>query len=445
MKRVTGIILASGNLLCPGVVCSGLQFDRLADWRRHYANVHVHSAEVDFFCPVTGCNRSRNPGNRTKGRSFKGRRDKMEEHVQIVHQNWSKVRARSSKTSPGHGKDTTKSAQSETGESWLIPRLSRPSTPLRDVESEHIIGHILESEEIQCADLACDSLLFNCDSDLLHHRYMFHPNNHRSCPVEDCDRSGRPKTSGEGRIFGSGFCKNRTEDSFHFDPETNTQCLSRGEDMGSYDKEQSLWTPEGEVACAKVAALTTDQGNSSQSCKRNSDGEPSEIDPKLNNKSPAGFSHPTINNTCYYDRTASLESHCETDSTQSDSTDEFQNSDRAENIEDYLNALEYFGLCSQIIDSQESNSQQSASSNNRNNDNHDAALSRSNSMNAPGILKQKDVQSGDSPEGTRVAVETKDSPEANYRPLELLCWHAANGIRCKRHRYSSTKTRHLYK
>ena len=47
---------------------------------------------------MPGCERSRKPSKKSKGRSFKGRKDKMEEHVQTVHHKLSKKRGRSSET-----------------------------------------------------------------------------------------------------------------------------------------------------------------------------------------------------------------------------------------------------------------------------------------------------------------------------------------------------------
>lgn len=83
-ERVTGYVLASGKFKCSDSECAGLRFGRQADFRRHFTNAHAAKI-LEFFCPVRGCERSKHPFKKSKGRSFKGRKDKMEEHVQNVH------------------------------------------------------------------------------------------------------------------------------------------------------------------------------------------------------------------------------------------------------------------------------------------------------------------------------------------------------------------------
>lgn len=39
----------------------------------------------EYFCSVDGCMRSKRPANKSKGRSFGAREDKMREHVKTVH------------------------------------------------------------------------------------------------------------------------------------------------------------------------------------------------------------------------------------------------------------------------------------------------------------------------------------------------------------------------
>lgn len=90
-EQITGHVLASGKFKCSDPECSDLRFGRQADFRRHHVNVHAEKI-LEFFCPVQGCERSRYPSEKSKGRSFKGRRDKMEEHVQTVHHKLSKKR-----------------------------------------------------------------------------------------------------------------------------------------------------------------------------------------------------------------------------------------------------------------------------------------------------------------------------------------------------------------
>jgi hypothetical protein len=40
---------------------------------------------MEYYCPQEGCLRSRNASGGKKGRSFKGRKDKMREHLTTVH------------------------------------------------------------------------------------------------------------------------------------------------------------------------------------------------------------------------------------------------------------------------------------------------------------------------------------------------------------------------
>ncbi|KAF2845417.1 hypothetical protein T440DRAFT_276682 [Plenodomus tracheiphilus IPT5] len=82
---IIGHVTLSGKFMCSHTDCDDLRFGRQADFKRHYENVHAKMV-VEYFCPKTGCVRSRNPvGKTSKGRSFKGRKDKMEEHVRTVH------------------------------------------------------------------------------------------------------------------------------------------------------------------------------------------------------------------------------------------------------------------------------------------------------------------------------------------------------------------------
>lgn len=93
-EKITGHVLASGKFQCSDPQCEDLRFGRQADFRRHYTNVHADQI-IEYFCPVAGCERSRKPSKKSKGRSFKGRKDKMEEHVETVHHKLNKKRRRS--------------------------------------------------------------------------------------------------------------------------------------------------------------------------------------------------------------------------------------------------------------------------------------------------------------------------------------------------------------
>ena len=90
---MTGYVLASGKYKCSDPKCADLRFGRQADFKRHHTNAHADKI-IEFFCPILGCDRSRNPLKQSKGRSFKGRKDKMEEHVQNVHRKLRKKKAR---------------------------------------------------------------------------------------------------------------------------------------------------------------------------------------------------------------------------------------------------------------------------------------------------------------------------------------------------------------
>jgi len=86
---VIGQVTLSGKFKCLQDGChddESLTFNRLADFKRHYDNAHL-GASIEYFCPQDGCPRSRNPGGgKCKGRSFKGRKDKMNEHLKTAHQ-----------------------------------------------------------------------------------------------------------------------------------------------------------------------------------------------------------------------------------------------------------------------------------------------------------------------------------------------------------------------
>lgn len=108
--EVTGLVLASGRYKCTDPECQGLRFGRYADFKRHYTNVHAGKI-IEYFCPKLGCERSRNPAKKSKGRSFKGRKDKMEEHFNTVHYKRSKKRRMSSETPPEDEEDAEEEQQ----------------------------------------------------------------------------------------------------------------------------------------------------------------------------------------------------------------------------------------------------------------------------------------------------------------------------------------------
>lgn len=80
-----GEVTRSGKFKCLDPSCNDITFGRQADFKRHYENVHA-SKKIEYFCPQVGCDRSKHPTGGNKGRSFKGRKDKMDEHMRTVHQ-----------------------------------------------------------------------------------------------------------------------------------------------------------------------------------------------------------------------------------------------------------------------------------------------------------------------------------------------------------------------
>lgn len=95
---ITGHVLASGRFKCSDPQCDGLRFGRQADFRRHHINVHALERK-EYFCTVSGCDRSKRPSKKSKGRSFGARKDKMLEHVHTVHVKESKESKKRKKSS----------------------------------------------------------------------------------------------------------------------------------------------------------------------------------------------------------------------------------------------------------------------------------------------------------------------------------------------------------
>ncbi|KAF2274783.1 uncharacterized protein EI97DRAFT_88897 [Westerdykella ornata] len=81
-----GYVLADKRKFrCAKKECHNSTFGRLADLRRHYEAAHVSAAnKPEYYCPVSGCARSRWFGG-GGGRSFGTRKDKCDEHVRNVH------------------------------------------------------------------------------------------------------------------------------------------------------------------------------------------------------------------------------------------------------------------------------------------------------------------------------------------------------------------------
>ncbi|KAJ4383166.1 hypothetical protein N0V86_001208 [Didymella sp. IMI 355093] len=109
-ERITGHVLASGKFQCSDPQCEDLRFGRQADFRRHYTNVHADRI-LEYFCPVAGCERSKKPSKKSKGRSFNGRKDKMQEHVETVHHKLNKKRRRSPSAQLDEEDDDTEEAE----------------------------------------------------------------------------------------------------------------------------------------------------------------------------------------------------------------------------------------------------------------------------------------------------------------------------------------------
>jgi hypothetical protein len=82
---VVGHVTRGGKFKCLDAKCQDISFGRQADFRRHYDHTHV-TKKVEYYCPVVGCQRSRKPAGKSKGRSFGTREDKMREHVRTVHE-----------------------------------------------------------------------------------------------------------------------------------------------------------------------------------------------------------------------------------------------------------------------------------------------------------------------------------------------------------------------
>jgi hypothetical protein len=93
---IIGQVTLNGRFTCLNKVCredETLTFNRHADFKRHYTNMHARKL-TEYFCPERGCDRSKNPTDGKKGRSFKGRRDKMKEHMATVHGKYERKRKR---------------------------------------------------------------------------------------------------------------------------------------------------------------------------------------------------------------------------------------------------------------------------------------------------------------------------------------------------------------
>jgi hypothetical protein len=94
---IIGQVTLAGKFRCLNEAClddgDSLTFNRHADFKRHHENIHARRS-IEYFCPESGCSRSRNPGGGKKGRGFRGRKDKMSEHHKSVHNKHGKKRKR---------------------------------------------------------------------------------------------------------------------------------------------------------------------------------------------------------------------------------------------------------------------------------------------------------------------------------------------------------------
>ena len=92
---IIGQVTLAGKFKCLNEAClddgDDLTFNRHADFKRHHENIHARRS-IEYFCPESGCVRSRNPVGGKKGRGFRGRKDKMNEHHKAVHHKEGKKR-----------------------------------------------------------------------------------------------------------------------------------------------------------------------------------------------------------------------------------------------------------------------------------------------------------------------------------------------------------------
>ncbi|KAH6851458.1 hypothetical protein BKA58DRAFT_69045 [Alternaria rosae] len=95
---IIGQVTLAGKFKCLNEAClddsDDLTFNRHADFKRHHDNIHARRS-IEYFCPESGCARSRNPVGGKKGRGFRGRKDKMNEHHKAVHHKEGKKRKKS--------------------------------------------------------------------------------------------------------------------------------------------------------------------------------------------------------------------------------------------------------------------------------------------------------------------------------------------------------------
>ncbi|KAH7410341.1 hypothetical protein DE146DRAFT_347940 [Phaeosphaeria sp. MPI-PUGE-AT-0046c] len=107
---VVGHVTLTGKFKCLNAKCHDVSFGRQADFRRHYE--HNHAAKrMEYYCIVNGCQRSRKPSGRSKGRGFGAREDKMKEHFRTVHEQGK--RRKTISTNDVFGKDGQSSIDEE--------------------------------------------------------------------------------------------------------------------------------------------------------------------------------------------------------------------------------------------------------------------------------------------------------------------------------------------
>lgn len=146
------------------------------------------------------------------------------------------------------------------------------------------------------------------------------------------------------------------------------------------------------------------------------------------------------------ERTGGRELSVQGASTESYDTEGSARQDTHQETEDCSQALEYFGLWDGTDDSQKSHSHGGADGPNASQS--AAVMTTLNSSIADRSSHRTPSASladGESSGGPLVAVHDEELQSPAYRPLDLLCWHAVNGIGCKKSRGSSTQARRLYK
>lgn len=354
-------------------------------------------------------------------------------------------------------------------------------------ESDMIVAHFLASGRFKCADLMCEELRFGRQADLRRHLQNVHGSYKREyfCVVAGCDRSKKPSKGGKGHGFG--FRKDKFDEhirTIHLDiPRSRKTSDDIGSACGKQDEE--LRVEVGVEACPmqpkttgtteaaptnyrppNVQVVDIDPGGKKFTVTRSHETESArehrtemelskvksgpyikkEAAKRTERVSEDRSSHQETPNNRY----PSPDLRYETEGSQSDATTvSLQNF--GDGIEAYSVALKYFGLCddSKALRDPDSNSQASRGDENQSGTEKSTSTMSSSSVPVNALTARSDTNiansSSDSLKGNQVAIETKDRVSPDSRPLDLLCWHAANDIKCKGKIGRSPKTRHLYK